>query len=101
MPITIENEGYEFDLIVRTVAAGKEVAEFNLFLEVHNVLVIYPVKFPIEVLAAKNRTQNQPSSEITNDAVPPDDTGPPNEATSEKEAEPNDKSVSQDPGNRK
>jgi hypothetical protein len=49
MPITVENESYEFDLKVNTVAAGKLEPEFNLFLEVKNVLVIFPVKFEMTV----------------------------------------------------
>jgi hypothetical protein len=37
-------------------------AEFNLFLEVQNVLVIYPVKFEIEVLPAENEAANPPET---------------------------------------
>jgi hypothetical protein len=63
MPITIEDDHYEFDLRVGTSAAGKVDAEFNLFLEVKNVLVIYPVKFPIEVLEVETGTENPAQAE--------------------------------------
>jgi hypothetical protein len=49
MPIAIENEEYEFDLLVSTVAAGKLEPEFNMFLDVKDTLVIFPVKFEIAV----------------------------------------------------
>lgn len=64
MPITIEDDHYEFDLRVNTSAAETVDVDFNLFLEVRNVLVIFPVKFPIEVLEAgnaDNRTDSQPA----------------------------------------
>lgn len=56
MPITIENEEYEFDLKVNALSAGTVDVDFNLFLEVKNVLVIFPVKFQIEVLKIENGT---------------------------------------------
>jgi hypothetical protein len=62
MPITIENDQYEFELVVHTLAPGKLEPEFNLFLEVRNVLVIYPVKFEIEVQEADKGAENPTES---------------------------------------
>lgn len=49
MPITIENEEYEFDLLIHSGDAVKLEPEFELYLDVKDVLVIFPVKFEIEV----------------------------------------------------
>jgi hypothetical protein len=60
MPITIiENEEYEFDLLVSTVAAGKLEPEFNMFLDVKDTLVIFPVKFAIAVEPKQEEPTNQ------------------------------------------
>ncbi len=60
MPISIENEMYEFDLLVTTVAAGTVEPEFDLFLEVNNSMVVMPVKFSIVVEPKQEEAEPPP-----------------------------------------
>jgi hypothetical protein len=60
MPIQIENDQYEFDLKLVSHEAGNTTAEFQLYLEVQNVLVIYPVK--IDITVVPNSENSNPES---------------------------------------
>lgn len=51
MPVRIEDREYQFDLMVRTTAAGKVNCNFRMFVDVAGRLEILPVSIEVTVVA--------------------------------------------------
>ncbi len=63
LPLSIDEEGYEFAVMLYVGVNGEIDCQFDLFLDVDNVLVVFPVEFPVIIRAVESPSESSSAKE--------------------------------------